>query len=198
MKNQFKPMAPGMNGTNQIYPSKIMLAGEYGVVVGGSALTIPCRQFYAVVRRMDDIPAGREEEAGQSSRYLEGLYRYIRDLPRDTFHARPDLEFFSGTSGSYWLEMNIPAGYGLGSSGAVSAAVYDLFFQGAGDRHLTEQRSDLAAIESFFHGRSSGVDALTCHAGTPLHFLEDGTIRRVAFDPAALPGGYRFFLLDSG
>jgi mevalonate kinase len=187
-----------MNESTRRYPSKIMLAGEYGVVVGGSALTIPYPRFYAQVRPTDDIPPGRGEAAEQSARYLAGLYGYIRDLPAGTFHAGPDLEHVSRATGKYWIEMNIPVGYGLGSSGAVSAAVYDLFFPGAGDQDLTRRRSDLAAIESYFHGRSSGVDALTCHTATPLHFMEDGTIRQVTLDPSELPGGYRFFLLDSG
>ena len=180
------------------YPSKIMLVGEYGVVVGGSALTIPFHHFYATVRRMDDIPPGKEAEAARSARYLADLYTYIREVPEGVFKAEPDLERFSGNMDKYWLEMTIPTGYGLGSSGAVSAAVYDLFFPAARSLDLPRQRADLATIESYFHGRSSGVDALTCHAGTSLHFLEDGSIRHVELDPAAIPGGYWFFLLDSG
>ena len=34
--------------------------------------------------------------------------------------------------------------------------------------------------------------------GTALHFLHSGEIRPVEFDPSSIPGGYRFFLLDSG
>ena len=187
-----------MNDPLRKYPSKIMLVGEYGVVVGGSALTIPFHHFYAAVRRMDDIPPGKEAEAARSARYLADLYTYIRELPEGSFHAKPDHSLFSRDLDRYWLDMNIPIGYGLGSSGAVSAAVYDLFFPAARMLDLPRQRADLATIESFFHGRSSGVDALTCHAMTSLHFPEDGTIQRVDLDPSALPGEYRLFLLDSG
>lgn len=181
-----------------IYPSKIMLVGEYGVVLGGSALSIPFERFGAKVCSSRQIPKGKEAEAAGSFQALKELLGYIRQLPAGTFHAAPDLEQFESALNKYWLEMTIPLGYGLGSSGAVSAAVYDLFFPEARDLALPHQKEDLAAIESFFHGRSSGVDALTCFAGTPLHFYEDGTIEKVQFNPVRLPLGYRFFLLDSG
>ena len=31
-----------------------------------------------------------------------------------------------------------------------------------------------------------------------LHFFQNGEIRKADFDPSHIPGGYRFFLLDSG
>jgi mevalonate kinase len=180
------------------YPSKVMLAGEYGVLAGGTALTIPFHHFNVRVRERGDVPEGKAGEAEFSRRYLADLFRYISELPQDTFHARPDLDLFSSQLDTYWLEMNIPTGYGLGSSGAVSAAIYDLFFPEAGNNPLSRQKEDLATIESFFHGKSSGVDALTSYAGTALHLLSGGEIRKVDFDPSRIPGGYRLFLLDSG
>jgi mevalonate kinase len=180
------------------YPAKIMLAGEYGVVVGGGALTIPFPGFSARVRETADIPREKAGEAQRSRQYLADMYRYVSGLGGEAFHATPDLEKFSREQQEYWLDMDIPAGYGLGSSGVVSAAIYDMFFQGHDQLTLQDKRQDLAAIESFFHGRSSGVDPLTCHTGAPLHFREDGTIEQVSFNASSIPGGYRFFLLDSG
>jgi mevalonate kinase len=179
------------------YPSKIMLAGEYGVVIGGSALTIPYYRFDAKVRENGDTSAGETSEAEISQKYLLMLFNYISGLQPEVFHAKPDLDFFSANLKNFWLEMNIPTGYGLGSSGAVSAAVYDLFFPGAAGLSLEHQREDLAVIESYFHGKSSGVDALTCHARTPLYFNSNGTIEKKEFDPSTIRGGYRLFLLDS-
>lgn len=180
------------------YPAKVMLVGEYAVVLGGSALTIPFPRYHARVRKSTQVPSGMENELLQSQKYLEELYHYISKLPDGSFHASPDLFQFSNQIKDYWLEMTIPTGYGLGSSGAVSAAVYDLFFKGSRDCSLTHQKEDLAAIESYFHGKSSGVDPLTCFSGSPLYFEQEGTIQKVDFDPANVPGGYRFFLLDSG
>jgi mevalonate kinase len=179
-------------------PAKVMLAGEYGVVIGGSALTIPFHDFHAHIRDASVIPPGKEMAAAESLRYLKQLFEYIAGIPVKSFHAAPDIPYFETHLNHFWLEMNIPTGYGLGSSGAVSAAVYRLFFRGAGQLHPRQQKEDLALIESFFHGKSSGVDALTCYLASPLYFHADGTIQPHAFNPASLPGGYRFFLLDSG
>lgn len=174
-----------------------MLVGEYGVVVGGGALSIPYPRFDARVREISDMPEHDRERVELSQKYLDKIFTYISGLPPDTFSAKPDLSFFSASLGDFWLDINIPIGYGLGSSGAVSAALYDLFFPGARDLSLMQQKKDLAAIESFFHGKSSGLDALTCHSRSPLYLKTDGTIEKKDFDPKAIPGGYRFFLLDS-
>lgn len=191
------------------YLSKIMLVGEYGVILGGEALTIPFPRFYGVIRTHDasalvgksvreDIPAGREGEREASGRYLRALHEYLSGIAPSAFHAKPDLRLFSENLDRYWMEMHIPVSYGLGSSGVVSAAVYEHFFPGADRLGLFEQKEDLAQIESFFHGRSSGVDALSCYTGRPLHFRSGGEIRVLDFDPGRLPGDHVFFLLDSG
>jgi mevalonate kinase len=179
-------------------PSKIMLAGEYGVMIGGSALTIPFHLFHAQVRETGQVPPGMEKEALQSLRYMKELFVYISGLGAGSFHAPPDLSGFEQSLEQYWLEINIPTGSGLGSSGAVSAAVYEMFFPGAGQLLPEQQKEDLALIESYFHGRSSGADALTCYLNVPLYFRTDGTIQPVDFNPGSVPGDYRFFLLDSG
>ncbi len=181
-----------------VYPSKIMLVGEYGVVVGGSALTIPFPRFHAKVKSVEDIPPGKEKESEQSLHYIKLLYQFIQSLPEGTFHAPPDMTKFARNLQTYWLDLNIPIGFGLGSSGAVSAAIYDLFFPASRTLTLQEQKEDLASIESYFHGKSSGVDALTCHARSALRFQATGGIKKVKFDPTDIRGGYRFFLLNSG
>jgi mevalonate kinase len=180
------------------YPSKIMLVGEYGAVVGGSALTIPFHKFQARIRPVSDLPPGKEKDAEQSLQYIKLLFNYIQKLPATSFHAPPDLDLFSQKLQAYWLDLNIPIGFGLGSSGAVSAALYDMFFPLSGTVTLQHQKNDLATIESYFHGKSSGVDALTCFVRSALRFHTSGKIEKVKFDSMAIAGGYRFFLLNSG
>jgi mevalonate kinase len=180
------------------YPSKIMLVGEYGVVVGGSALTIPFHKFQAKIRSVSDLPPGKEKDAEQSLQYIKLLYNYIQKLPVASFHAPPDMDLFSQNLQAYWLDMDIPVGFGLGSSGAVSAALYNIFFPLSGTVTLQQQKEDLASIESYFHGKSSGVDALTCFVRSALRFHTSGKIEKVKFDAMDMPGGYRFFLLNSG
>lgn len=64
------------------------------------------------------------------------------------------------THGLYF-DSSIPSGSGLGSSGALTAALYNRY---AIDTSLNDYRkiqSYLAEIESCFHGISSGIDPLT-------------------------------------
>jgi mevalonate kinase len=181
-----------------IYPSRVILVGEYGELAGGSALTIPFKKFHIKVGRTTHIPPGKEKEVFQSVRILKELHQFICDLPEGSFHAPPDLVKFSDHLEYYWLETTIPTGYGLGSSGAISAAIYDLFFPESRNVSLSLQKDDLTLIESHFHKQSEGIDPLTCFVGTPLYTRQDGTLQKVDFDPARIQGDYRFFLLDSG
>ncbi|MEN8156671.1 MAG: hypothetical protein ABFS10_06960 [Bacteroidota bacterium] len=48
------------------------------------------------------------------------------------------------------------------------------------------------------YGLLAGGSALSWQAGETNHFMADGTIQKVDFQPSNIQGGYRFFLLDTG
>ncbi len=58
-------------------------------------------------------------------------------------------------------------GMGLGSSAALCASVYDQCCFHS-DLDLTSKQHDLGLIESLYHGKSSGFDALVCLIQKPL------------------------------
>lgn len=179
------------------YYAKLMLAGEYGVIVGSEALTVPLNDFYAQIALPDD--SMDPNTILQSVSSLRELFHYIQSLPDNSLCAVPKIEELDDMlKKGYFIHSTIPEGYGIGSSGAVSALIYDQFFEQQKVLDLKAQRQDLALIESFFHGKSSGVDAMSCYSGHPLHFLSGGEIIRIETDPIHPPQGYRFFLLDSG
>jgi mevalonate kinase len=186
-----------MINTEKKYFAKLMLAGEYGVIVGSEAITVPLGNFHAQLAQRE----GETQNPGiiQSVASLRKLLTYIRSLPKNSFYATPDTDAFEeALKKGYYIDSGIPQGYGIGSSGAVSALVYDQFFNSGKVAGLQQQRKDLATLESCFHGKSSGVDAMTCFTGTPLHFLPGGEISYSGEDPLKPRGGYLFFLLDSG
>ncbi len=92
---------------------------------------------------------------------------------------------------------NIPCGYGLGSSGTLCAAVYDAFSSVTSHDDLTLLKKQLAQLESFFHGNSSGIDPLVSYLQQPILFtnseirIAPPTIMDVVFDKKI------FTLLDS-
>ncbi len=95
-----------------------------------------------------------------------------------------------------FFESDIPQGYGLGSSGAVSAAVYDRYTMTNELRSLDTIRDNLSAIESFFHGKSSGVDPLTIFFYQPLLLHPQGHIELLDTMNSGILKN--FYLLDTG
>lgn len=186
-----------MNLENIRFPAKVMLAGEYGVIVGGSALSIPFEKFSTWPRLIKEASGKQKEAAAASSKSLQKIFAFLETLPVNSFNARLNKTLFAEHLCEIWYDSTIPNEYGVGSSGAITAAIYKQFFEATGHLTLEQQRADLGMIESYYHGKSSGVDALTCYRKTPLYFKEDGSIEEVTLDMSALPMGYRFFLLDS-
>jgi len=60
------------------------------------------------------------------------------------------------------FKSSIPLGYGLGSSGALTAAAFDKFYTDK-NLDLPELKTLLARSENFLHGNSSGLDPLTIY-----------------------------------
>lgn len=179
------------------YYAKLMIAGEYGVIAGSEALTVPLKEYYAILERRDN--SSDHEAVVQSVSSLREIFYYIKSLPGNSFYAHPQInEMEAFLKKGYYIHSNIPRGYGIGSSGAVTALLYDQFFDGKDSLNDHQLRKDLATIESHYHGKSSGVDGMSCYKGVPLHFLEGEQVNYPLKDPLTAFSDYRFFLLDSG
>ena len=173
-----------------IYPAKLLLYGEHITLRGGEALAIPSTLFGGRWAKTPDTPM---------TELLDWTGYLMQDPIREQLHAHLDLsaaaDFFA-TGGHF--ASSIPRGYGLGSSGALSAALYHRF---AAPRSLPAAtaalRSDLALLESYFHGQSSGTDPLVAYLNRGVHLRPDTAPELI--DPLAdRPVGYRFFLIDTG
>ena len=78
-----------------------------------------------------------------------------------------------------WFDANIPQGYGVGSSAALVAALLHHYGIQIPDG-LAEKRILFGEIESYFHGKSSGLDVLVSFENTPLLIDGAGSIRAIA------------------
>src|SRR5690606_4485190 len=96
-------------------------------------------------------------------------------------------------------------GYGVGSSGALVAAIYDKY---AADKitvleNLTREKllrlkAIFGKMESFFHGKSSGLDPLNSYLSLPILINSKDNIESTSI-PSQNPNGKgAVFLLDSG
>ena len=157
------------------YHGKLLLFGEYTIIDGGIGFAMPVPHFY-----------GRWED-GKNDPSLLPFYHHLAQLDG----VNHDLLEKARESRPAFLS-NIPVGYGMGSSGALSAAAYDLFFDRS-SLDIIHLRSALAKVEDFFHGNSSGFDPLVSYLNKALLSAE-GEISEV--DPGVIPD--RYFLYDSG
>ena len=170
------------------FPSKILLFGEYTILLGSKALAIPYPHFsgHLEVVNHDYLPE-KEKQKFLSFEILKSFYNYIiKTIDHTDLVDRFDnKKFVSDLEKSLSFNSSIPNGFGLGSSGALTAAVYDRYFN-ASDRnnidHLLEIKKHLAYLESFFHQSSSGIDPLVSYCNRPLLLQND------CIDSVKLPG----------
>lgn len=130
------------------YPSKVLLFGEYTVLFGGQALAIPYQKYTG--EWLPDRKGCRDR--------LADFFNYL-DTINSELTTTLDPEILTDLADRWIYRSNIPMGMGLGSSGALSASIYERAGCLTG-LSLESKKSDLALIESFFHGKSSGFDAL--------------------------------------
>lgn len=93
-----------------------------------------------------------------------------------------------------YFDSTIPQGYGLGSSGALVAAIYSHYVKDA-TNDISELKRRFALMESHFHGSSSGVDPLISFVDAPM-LVKDG-VTQVNL-PNYESGEGAIFLLNTG
>lgn len=138
------------------YPAKILLLGEYTILNGSKAFALP---YHALGGSWSfEIKDCERREASRKS-----LLSFIENSQT----SLPNLaQFKTDFDKGLWFDSTIPQGFGLGSSGAVIAAIYEKY--GRPTKNLKQDKSSLAKLEDFFHGSSSGLDPLVSHLQKPL------------------------------
>ncbi len=183
-----------------LFYSKILLFGEYGIIKDSKGLSIPYN-FYKGALKSDD---NQSEEAVKSNASLRRFAAHLATLDPalvsfDIRSLQADVE-----SGMYF-DSSIPQGYGVGSSGALVAAVYDKYaldkitvLENLTREKLVRLKSIFGAMESFFHGKSSGLDPLNSYLSIPILINSQDNIQATGIPSQSLNGKGAVFLLDSG
>jgi mevalonate kinase len=93
----------------------------------------------------------------------------------------------------------------VGSSGALVAAIYDKYAQNKitvlenlTREKLLQLKTVFAAMESFFHGKSSGLDPLNSYLSLPILINSKDNIEPTGIPMQTANGKGAVFLLDSG
>jgi len=183
-----------------LFYSKILLFGEYGIIKDSKGLSIPY-SFYNGALKKDDNPS---QEAKKSNKNLASFVDYLETL--DANLVSFDFETLKAdvNSGMYF-DSSIPQGYGVGSSGALVAAIYDKYAQNKitvlenlTREKLLKLKSIFSEMESFFHGKSSGLDPLNSYLSIPILINSKDNIEATGIPSQQSNGKGAVFLLDSG
>ena len=186
-----------------LFYSKILLFGEYGIIKDSKGLSIPYN-FYKGALKSD---ASVSKEATKSNKSLEAFALYLEKLTID----EPKLVSFdldtlkSDVAAGMYFDSSIPQGYGVGSSGALVAAIYDKYAQhkitvleNLTREKLLKLKTIFGKMESFFHGKSSGLDPLNSYLSLPILINSKDNIESTSIPSQNAEGKGAVFLLDSG
>ena len=181
-----------------LFYAKILLFGEYGIIKDSKGLAIPYNSFKGALKSASNLSG----EAKKSNENLVKLYDYLKNTPTDLVSF--DFSTFKKDidTGMYF-DSSIPQGYGVGSSGALVASIYDQY---AKDKitvlenltldKLLKLKDIFSLMESFFHGKSSGLDPLNSYLSLPI-LINSKTNIEPAGIPSQKEGKGAVFLLDS-
>ena len=183
-----------------LFYSKILLFGEYGIIKDSKGLSIPYN-FYNGALKMDKNSSLSAEE---SNRNLKKFLKYLSDI--DTNLVTFDIaQLEQDIKAGMYFDSSIPQGYGVGSSGALVAALYDKYAQdkitvleNLTREKLLKLKVIFSEMESFFHGKSSGLDPLNSYLSIPILINSKENIEATGIPSQNTNGKGAVFLLDSG
>lgn len=186
-----------------LFYSKILLFGEYGIIKDSKGLSIPYNFFNGALK----TDANPSEKAIQSNNHLKNFVAYLEEV---TSNEKELVSFDFDTlkkdvAAGMYFDSSIPQGYGVGSSGALVAAIYDQYaknkitvLENLTRKKLLKLKETFGIMESFFHGKSSGLDPLNSYLSLPILINSKNNIESTSIPSQNTNGKGAVFLLDSG
>lgn len=185
--------------SNPLFYAKILLFGEYGIIEDSQGLTLPY-SFYKGTLKFSALDTEFEKKSNES---LKQYAEYLKNtaLPEN---FKMDIDaLLKDISEGLFFDSNIPQGYGVGSSGALVAAIFERYSykkimpESISKEELKQLKSVFGLLESYFHGKSSGIDPLICYMNLPILIENRENVDKVSI-PEEEMGKGAIFLIDSG
>lgn len=195
-----------MTKKDGIFYAKILLFGEYSIMCDSMALTVPYTHFRGELSFINEDKYTNLKFAEDSNKSLRLFLDYLANLQkRKELLFNIDLEAFKmDVDHGLYFESSIPQGFGVGSSGALVAAIYERYAENRikQNGNLTREsfnqlKKIFAQMESFFHGVSSGMDPLNSYMRNPLLIKPDHHIEPVGI-PREFSNEGGIFLINTG
>ena len=181
-----------------LFYAKILLFGEYGIIKDSKGLAIPYNSYQGALLISED----KSEKAKISNQKLKDFYVYLESLQDPEIKLRL-AELKRDIDRNLHFDSSIPQGYGVGSSGALVAAIYDQYadnkitvLENLTREKLLRLKSIFSKMESFFHGKSSGLDPLNSYLSLPILINSKDNLEATGI-PSQKEGKGAVFLLDS-
>lgn len=185
-----------------LFYSKILLFGEYGIIKDSKGLAIPYNYYNGALKiskELDEIALKSNESLKKFAAYLETLTLNEPNLVQFDFES-----FNNDLKAGMYFDSSIPQGYGVGSSGALVAAIYDKYaknkitvLENLNREKLLTLKTIFGRMESFFHGTSSGLDPLNSYLSLPILINSKDHIEPTGIPSQKEEGKGAVFLIDS-
>ena len=185
--------------TNPLFYAKIILFGEYGMIENSQGLVVPF-SFYKGTLKFSDSNSDFEKNSNQ---HLKKYADFLSDLKLPQNFKLDIDQFKKDIANGMFFDSNIPQGYGVGSSGALVAAIFERYSfskhnpENISKEDLKKLKSVFGEMESYFHGKSSGMDPLICYMNLPILIENKDNLDKVSI-PKEEVGKGAIFLIDSG
>jgi mevalonate kinase len=181
-----------------LFYSKILLFGEYGIIQDAMGLSIPYNFYKGKFHFADD-------KYSESNDHLRTYFTYLSylDVTGQAVAKLNLAEFKKDLQEGIAFDSSIPQGFGVGSSGALVAAIYDKYALNKIDpekvekNQLAELKSIFGQMESHFHGKSSGLDPLICYLNLPVVIKSKEELDTVGLPKETEEGKGAIFLLNT-
>ena len=185
--------------TNPLFYAKILLFGEYGIIEDSQGLTLPY-SFYKGTLKFSALESDFEKDSNIS---LQKYADYLQGLALPESFRLNISKLQKDIRKGLFFDSNIPQGYGVGSSGALVAAIFEKYSvrtylpEHVSKDQLKELKKVFGEMESYFHGKSSGIDPLICYMNLPILIENKENVDKVSI-PESHEGKGAIFLIDSG
>jgi mevalonate kinase len=174
------------------FNSKVLLFGEYSVIRHSMALAIPYPLFEGRLKFNPNRSSAIDNELKAFALFCK------KAVDEGQLSDFDDSSFLFDVSQGLSFESTIPQGFGVGSSGALVAAIAHRYSKKNLDSFDVPRLKELfAVLEAHFHGSSSGFDPLISYLNCPILVDENKSLERVSI-PNYSEGGSCLFLLNTG
>jgi mevalonate kinase len=196
-----------MSRRTETFYAKILLFGEYSILCNSMGLIIPYSHFKGELSFINEDKYTDHNFAVRSNKLLGEFHAWLAgEGLSPEFSSLLQLELLAqDIQQGLYFESTIPQGYGIGSSGALVAAIYAWYATNRiqnttriSKGRIQELLALFSYMEDFFHGQSSGIDPLNSYLKHPLliRSREDISLVGIPRDDQNIRGA--IFLIDTG